>query len=345
MVSESPGQLLFVGFEGASVPGDVADLVRAGRVGGVVLFGRNLPNEADACALVDELHHLAPAERPLTLCIDQEGGRVQRLPSPWTRWPAMQRIGERARPEDAAALGSAMGRELAELGVDVDFAPCVDLAPEHGAGVIGDRSFGSDPERVAALAVAFVRGLQAAGVAGCAKHFPGHGRTGVDSHDRLPVLDVPLETLRTSDWIPFRACIEAGVRAVMVGHLAIAGVDDERPATLSPVTARHLRQVLGFAGVVVSDDLDMGAVAGSHTPAEIVAGGLRAGLDVFLACKDPELRAGVLEALEGSAPSALRGPLTRLRSLKRHYAGGRRRSRRPVSYPEHAALCRALARA
>ncbi|MDJ0785589.1 MAG: beta-N-acetylhexosaminidase [Myxococcota bacterium] len=322
--ADAPGQLLFAGFEGSEVPDDLAEGIASGRIGGVVLFARNLPDEPTSRALVRSLHRCAPAEAPLIVSIDEEGGRVQRLPAPFSRWPAARELGDAHPPEKSGEVGRGLGRELGELGIDLDFAPCVDVAGEGVTSAIGDRSFGSSPERVAAHAVAVVRGLQQEGVGACAKHFPGHGRARVDSHESLPCLDVGLDVLRASDFLPFRACIEADVSSVMVGHLALAELDAREPATFSVPILRCLREELGFQGVVFSDDLDMGALRG--TPAsEIVARGLRAGIDGFLACRDPELRVGLQDALEASPRSALRPALERMRRLKRRFAGGRRR--------------------
>ena len=162
--AQQPGQLLFAGFEGTRVPEDLGALISDGRVGGAVIFERNVESPSQLRALVDDLHARAPAEAPLTVAIDQEGGRVQRCRAPWTEWPPMRALGERGTPDDTRAVARALGRELADLRVDLDFAPCVDVDGGPGEAVIGDRSFSPSPDAVARHAAAFVEALQSAGL-------------------------------------------------------------------------------------------------------------------------------------------------------------------------------------
>ena len=236
-----PGQLLFAGFEGVEPPPELAELVTQGRIGGVVLFSRNVRDPEQLQRLVDALHERAPAERPLSVAIDQEGGRVQRLRQPWTEWPPMRSLGERDRTDDTRALGRALARELADLRIDLDFAPVVDVDTNPDNPVIGDRSFASSPAAVARHGVALIEGLQAEGVAACAKHFPGHGDTSLDSHLALPRIDHDLARLREIELPPFRAAAEAGVASMMTAHVVISRLDPELPATLSPVALGNLR--------------------------------------------------------------------------------------------------------
>ena len=263
-----PGQLLFAGFDGPELPADLAALIAQGRVGGVTLFARNLRAPAQVRELVHELLDRAPAGAPLTVAIDQEGGRVQRLRAPWTEWPPMRRLGERDRPEETRALARALGRELADLGIDLDFAPVVDVDSNPANPVIGDRSFSPSPERVALHAVAFIEALQAEGVAACAKHFPGHGDTDVDSHLELPRLACDMERLREIELPPFRAAIGCGVASVMTAHILFPRLDPQLPATLSRDVLSCLRGELGYGGLVFSDDLEMEAIA-SHFAAAV----------------------------------------------------------------------------
>ncbi|MBW2579320.1 MAG: glycoside hydrolase family 3 protein, partial [Deltaproteobacteria bacterium] len=190
-----PGQLLFAGFEGLELPEDLARLIAAGRVGGVVLFARNVGDPDQVQSLNAALHACAPEGAPLLIAIDQEGGRIQRLRDPWTQWPPMQRLGEADDLEMTAAVARALAVELSNLGIGLDFAPCVDVDTNPANPIIGDRSFGCEPTRVAAHAAPFIRAMQDAGVAACAKHFPGHGDTACDSHLELPRLDHDLARL------------------------------------------------------------------------------------------------------------------------------------------------------
>lgn len=340
---EAPGQLLFAGFESTEIPPALRAAIGAGRVGGVVLFRRNFASLAQARHLVAELHALAPTDAPLVVAVDEEGGRVQRLREWLTPWPPMRRLGERDDPALTAALGRALGRELAELGIDLDFAPVVDVDTNPGSPVIGDRSFAREPAAVARHACAFLRALQAEGVAGCAKHFPGHGDARVDSHHALPVLHHDLPRLQAVELPPFRAAIEAGVASVMTAHVLLPALDPTEPATLSPRALALLRQNLGWDGLVLSDDLDMRAVSERHAPAELARRALEAGVDVLLACREPARQEGLLAGLEALPRTLVARPLARLAAFKARYAGGRRAGRVAPDYAAHAALAQQLA--
>jgi beta-N-acetylhexosaminidase len=338
-----PGQLLFAGFEGAEVPGDLAALVREGRVGGVVLFARNLRGPAQVRELVARLHELAPADAPLCVAIDQEGGRVQRLRAPWTEWPPMRRLGERDDLRETARVAGGLARELADLGIDLDFAPVVDVDTNPANPVIGDRSFGREAERVARHARAFIEAMQGAGVAACAKHFPGHGDTSEDSHVALPRVDHPLSRLREVELVPFRAAAAAGVASMMTAHVVLPCFDARLPATLCAPALDLLRGEVGYDGVVFGDDFEMAAVAGHFPPREAARRALEAGVDALLVCSRADLRAEVLAELE-SGPEARLGPaLGRLAALKRRFAGGRLASAGGPPYPAHAELAQRLA--
>jgi len=339
-----PGQLLFVGFEGLELPPDVARLIAAGRVGGVVLFARNIDGPEQVRILSAALHACAPAGAPLLIAIDQEGGRIQRLRDPWTLWPPMQRLGEVDDPEVTAAVGRALAVELLDLGIGLDFAPCVDVDTNPANPIIGDRSFGSEPMHVAAHAAHFIRSMQEAGVASCAKHFPGHGDTSCDSHLELPRLDHDLARLRAVELPPFASAIEAGVASIMTAHILFPALDAKRPATLAPDVMAILREELAYDGVVFSDDLEMKAVADHHSPKALVDGCLEAGVDSLLVCKDPGLRDEVLRGLERAPDARLENPLRRMIDLKQRFAGLRepleRADREPIAppYAEHLAL-------
>jgi beta-N-acetylhexosaminidase len=337
-----PGQLLFAGFEGTEPPPDLLGLVAQGRVGGVVLFSRNVSGPEQLRRLVDALHERAPAEHPLSVAVDQEGGRVQRLRQPWTEWPPMRSLGERDRIDDTRALGRALARELADLRIDLDFAPVVDVDTNPDNPVIGDRSFASTPAAVARHAVALIEGLQEQGVAACAKHFPGHGDTSLDSHLALPRIDHDLARLREIELPPFRAAAEAGVASMMTAHVVISRLDPELPATLSPAALGLLRDEIGYDGLVFSDDLEMAAVADHFAPRDAVRRALEAGCDALLVCEHSALRDEVIGALEALPDRLLEAPARRLAAFKAHHAGGRRASPAGPPYAEHAKLQHSL---
>ena len=338
-----PGQLLFVGFPGTRVPPELAVRIREGRVGGVVLFRRNVESPEQVRALTRELHELAPADAPLTICIDQEGGRVQRLRDPWTEWPAMRALGPRS-VDDTKAFARCLALELLDAGFDLDFAPVVDVDSNPDNPVIGDRSFARDAATVAAHGAAFIRAMQGAGLAACAKHFPGHGDTDLDSHLALPRLDLDLERLHRVELPPFRAAIAADVASVMTAHVLFPKLDRERPATLSPEVMGMLREELGYDGLVLSDDIEMRAVADHFSVEDRSLGALRAGVDVILACSQADLREELLAKLERAPDGLVEHGLRRLIAFKERF-------RAPVvvplteagpPFPSHRALAEEL---
>ncbi len=338
----SPGQLLFVGFEGCEPPAELSERIAAGRVGGVVLFRRNFESAGQARASIEALHAAAPPAWPLVVAIDEEGGRVQRLRDWWTAWPPMRRLGDCDDLSLTAAMARALGRELADLRIDLSFAPVVDVDTNPANPVIGDRSFGRTPELVARHARAFLTGLQAEGVAACAKHFPGHGDTELDSHHALPVLAHDLARLRAIELPPFATAIDAGVASVMTAHLLLPALDPEAPATLSARVLQLLRRELGYDGLVFSDDLDMAAVADRHPPRELVARALSAGVDVLLACRDARRQAELLAALEDAPAALLAAPLARLAAFKARFSGGRASRGSAPPYPRHQQLAQRI---
>ncbi len=323
------------------MPRDLADLVQEGRVGGVVLFARNLRDPVQVRELTASLHALAPREAPLVIAMDQEGGRVQRLREPWTAWPSMRRLALAADLASTRAVARAIAVELRDVGVGLNFAPCVDVdaSPDHA--IIGDRSFSMDAAAVSAQASAYIDAMQHEQVACCAKHFPGHGGTTIDSHSELPRLRQSLEALRRTALPPFRAAAKSGVAAMMTAHIVFERVDARRPATLSRAVLELLRHEVGFEGVVFTDDLEMRAVVDHDTPAGLTLGSLKAGADAVLVCRHADFREEALAVLERAPDGVVEAALERVVKFKGSYAGDRRPAR-PLGppYPEHRALAR-----
>ncbi|MFN8600261.1 MAG: beta-N-acetylhexosaminidase [Candidatus Binatia bacterium] len=354
--ADQPGQALFAGFEGTSCPGPLLDLIAAGRVGGVVLFARNVESPGQVLDLVRQLRAHEPDGAPLVVAIDQEGGRVQRLRAPWTVWPPMRRLGELGdaassdgAPLDAtAAVARALAVELRDCGIALDFAPVVDVDSNPANPVIGDRSFGRDPRQVAAHARAFIGAMQAERVACCAKHFPGHGDTTLDSHLALPKIAHDLDRLLAVELPPFAAAVETGVASVMSAHVVFEAIDAKRPATFSPDVIALLRERLRFDGLVFSDDLEMKAVADHWQPREMVDLALGAGVDALLACRSFELVTALLERLESLPDATIEPALRRVATLKRRFAQplfeAADASTAGPPYPEHLALAARLSR-
>jgi beta-N-acetylhexosaminidase len=296
------GQLLSVGFDGTSAPQELLARIAASEVGGVMLFRPNIVDPAQVAALVGALRAAAPADAPLLVSIDQEGGIVQRLRAPATVWPPMLAVGAAGDLARTAAVGRALGEELAAVGVGWNFAPVLDVHTNPANPVIGDRAFGTTPEAVSGQALAFWRGLRGAGLVGCGKHFPGHGDTRTDSHHELPVVEHDLERLRRVELAPFVAAVRAGVEALMTAHVLYPALDPEHPATLSRRIATDLlRSELGFRGVLVSDDFGMRAVADRYPIDELAPGAIEAGLDHLLIREPASRQQAAFEALVRAA--------------------------------------------
>lgn len=293
----SAGQVLLVGFPGRQLPPDLVGVARDGALGGFVLFRRNLGGLEQVAALCGELIAAFPDAEPPFVAVDQEGGRVQRLGAPVLQLPPMRRLGQLDDPALTEQAGALLGRQLAALGFNWDFAPVLDVDSNPQSPVIGDRSFGAEPERVIAHGRAFARGLRGAGVAACGKHFPGHGDTALDSHFALPELAHDRARLQRVELAPF-AALAGELEAMMTAHIVTRALDPERPATLSrTVLTGLLREQLGFTGLLVSDDLEMKAISDHFGVGFAACEAIAAGCDCILICSKPELYAEAVAAL------------------------------------------------
>ncbi|GAA2068126.1 glycoside hydrolase family 3 protein [Leifsonia soli] len=292
---------LLPGFVGTTLPAWLEERLRGG-LGGVCLFGQNIATAEQLRALTDAIYAANP---DAVVAIDEEGGDVTRLyygsGSPYPGNAILGRLGDPGYTERVARR---VGEELRRAGVNLDFAPDIDINSNPDNPVIGVRSFGSSPEVVAEHGAAWTRGLQSAGVAVAAKHFPGHGDTGTDSHLELPVVDLSPQQLRERELVPFRAVIDAGARAVMTSHILLPQLDAVLPATLSPaIIGGMLRGELGFDGVVVSDALDMRGASGDRGIPEAAVLALAAGCDLL--CIGTENTDDELAAIERAIADAL----------------------------------------
>jgi beta-N-acetylhexosaminidase len=292
------GQLLIGSFPSYDVPVELRALAREFDLGGIILFGRNIESPEQVSELAAEAENLS-AGQPLWVSVDQEGGRVARLKTPFTVWPPMATLGRSGSEALAARFAAALAAELSAVGITLDYAPVLDIHTNPKNPVIGDRALAESAAEVARLGRSVIRALQGAGLAACGKHFPGHGDTSTDSHAELPLVEHSPDRLRAVEFEPFRAAIAEDVAFMMTAHVLVPALDAERPATLSPSIVQHLlREELGFGGVILSDDLEMKAVSARYAVPDAAVAAINAGCDGLLICSgNVDLQAQALEAL------------------------------------------------
>lgn len=327
------GQLAIAGFAGQRIPAELRALAREFDLGGVILFARNVEAPEQVAELAREAQSLAK-DLPLWVSVDQEGGRVARLKSPFTVWPPMSTLGRSGDEELAVRFARALAAELTAVGISLAYTPVLDVLTNPGNPVIGDRALAGRAEDVARLGRAIIETLQADGIAACGKHFPGHGDTSVDSHVDLPLVEHAPDRLEAVEFVPFRAAIDARVAAIMTAHLLVPALDEERPATLSArVVGAMLKQRLGYEGLVLSDDLEMKAISQRYGLPEATVGAIGAGCDAVLLCgaaQEPQVLAleAVIHAVEeGTLPlPRVEDALARHRRVKERFLAARRPS-------------------
>ena len=331
-------QLLVAGIEGTQLGQDAVQAVQDYQVGGVILFGRNVESAWQLAELTNGLKDLNGDYTPLFLCVDQEGGRVDRMPPEVERTPSAWSVGQTLDTEGVgAAYGALLAEECAAFGFNMDFAPSLDIWSNPDNTVIGDRAFGNDWEWTAFFGMSAVESMEEqGGVIPVVKHFPGHGDTSVDSHVALPVVDKSLEELWQSELVPFNMTLnqedyfgaQAGpsAPAVMVAHILLSQVDPDYPASLSHrVVTGLLREEMGFDGVVCTDDLTMGAVSNTYGMGEAAVLAVEAGCDLLLVCHGADnltaARDALLEAADSGrlSPERLDESVKRILSLKTEY--------------------------
>ena len=316
---ELAGSLLMTGIPGLDLDHDTLAALRRLAPSGIILFARNFRDAEQLARLNAELHALP--SRPL-IAIDQEGGRVARLGDPFTSFPPAREVGAGVDLALAEDVGRALALEMASVGVDIDFAPVLDVDSNPANPIIGDRAFSSRAEEVAACATAFLRGLHSGGVLGCGKHFPGHGDTELDSHIDLQTVRRSRQELESTELVPFRAAIRVGVPMLMTAHVLYPALDETNPATFSESILRDLlRREMGFDGVVISDDLEMGAVSRHMQVEDAAVSALLAGIDWVLICNDLDLAVRAAERVAAAIddgrldPKALAASARRIRGL------------------------------
>lgn len=310
---------MMIGFDGTCMNRDIEHAVVDLGVGGMILFSRNIVSPEQTGALCADIQNLARqnGQPPLFIAVDQEGGQVARFRKPFTEFqgnPFME------TPADAERFAGIVSKELRSVGVNMNFAPVVDCIPEGLDGIMAGRVFRGTPERVARMGATVIGGFQQNGLMAVAKHFPGIGRTVLDSHLDLPRLDVDQAEMERTDLIPFARAIEAGVSGIMLSHILYTAIDPLWPASLSEaISKRWLRQALGYPGLIMTDDLDMGAVA-KHFPLETaVLQAAAADVDLMLICHwGPNIDAAfeLLQTFSKSHPEMTAASLQRIANTK-----------------------------
>lgn len=322
---EQVGQLFMIGFDGTEVSTDLRAFLREYQPGGVILFARNLESMSQIVELTNELQRCSP-HAPLLIAIDQEGGRVSRLPKDFTIFPACDVVGRCQSADLAYAVAATTAKELLAVGINMNMSPVLDVNSNPSNPVIGDRAFGTTPTIVSELGLATIRGLQDNRVVPCGKHFPGHGDTNADSHLELPVVTAPRARLEQTEFPPFQRAIEQGLPTIMTAHVLYRELDARRPATLSPTIIQgFLREELAYDGLVLTDDLEMHAIIDHYGIEEAAVQAMLAGCDMPLICKDRsrEIAAmnGVRHAIECGKISTerLEHSLARIRRVKERF--------------------------
>ena len=286
------------GFEGTDLNGDLKFLIDNLRVGGIIIFSRNITGRdqlENLCKGASE-YALACGLPGLLIAIDQEGGTVARLKAPdFTEFPGAPGIANEA---DAAMFAQTTARELLDVGINMNMAPVMDVAPEGFDSIMSKRIYSCDPHQVSKIGAVIIDGLQESGVMAVAKHFPGIGRTTLDSHLQRPDLDTPFEKLEQFDLIPFDAAIEHNAAGIMLSHVRYTSIDPQWPASLSPEIVKNLlRNKMNYDGVVLTDDLEMHAVSDHYDTATMARQILDADVDIALICKSRYLIQDAFESM------------------------------------------------
>ncbi|WP_119066395.1 beta-N-acetylhexosaminidase [Aggregatilinea lenta] len=349
-LEEKIGQMLVVGFQGLEPPGYIPDWLAKGRIGGVILFARNVATPVQLAQLVQTCHDAA--SQPCLVAIDQEGGVVARLRDGFTESPGAMALGAADLETLAENVSSVLATEMRALGINWNLAPALDITHNIHNPSVGTRSLGIDPERIARLGAAQVRGFQHAGVAATAKHFPGKADTPVDPHVSLPVIEGELDTMWDTDLVPFRAVSQAGIASMLITHAQFKSIDAQ-PSTLSPkIIEGLLRRDMGFEGLVVTDCMEMKAVTNAYGPGESAVLAALAGANIILFSHTREYQEAAHDALLEAARSGrlpeekIDFSLSKIQAMKARFAvTDNRPSMDVIRCSDHLAVMEEAARA
>jgi len=300
-IEEKIGQMFIVGIEGVEINEETKKFIQEYRVGGIILYGKNITDSRQLLDLINSIKEFNKKEGnlPLFISIDEEGGRVSRMPDEFRKFPSNLEIGKLRDAAFSYEIGKTIAEEISLFGINMNYGPVLDVNSNPKNPVIGDRSFSHDTEVVKELGISTMKGLKDGGIIPVIKHFPGHGDTSVDSHLELPSVDKDLRELKELELIPFIGAISEGADAVMVAHILLRKIDSQYPATLSKqVIMDVLRDELGFEGVVITDDMTMGAIRNHYGIKDAVVKSIEAGSDIILIAHDFEKKIEGIEAVK-----------------------------------------------
>lgn len=332
-MDEKIGQMFIVGFDGVNPNNKITDMIQNQHAGGVILFQRNIGNPEQLLALNNALKNInmksyaMPKESiPLFLSVDEEGGSVSRLPEQLRKLPTALSVGEINDKGFSYHVGSLLAEEIKMFGFNVNYAPVLDVWSNPENTVIGDRAFGTNPNIVSDLGIETMKGIRDAGIIPVVKHFPGHGNTVVDSHIGLPKVDYDLNRLNDFELVPFKSAIENQADVVMIAHILMTSIDPENPATLSKkIVTDILRKQMGFSGVVITDDMTMGAIKMNYDIGDAAVKSVLAGSDIILVCHGYDKQMEALNAVKDGVKNGtisedrINESVSRILELKKRY--------------------------
>ena len=321
------GQMILAGISGTTLDTNAKNLISQFHVGGIIFYKNNFETPEQTVQLVNQLKAGNSSNLPLFLSVDQEGGKVTRLPGGLVNFPPNNQIGEVNDPEFSYKVGSLLGYELKEFGLNLNFAPVLDINSNPNNPVIGDRSLGNNSEIVSTLGIQTMKGIQSQNVIPTIKHFPGHGDTSVDSHLELPIVNKSLKELKELELIPFKRAIDDGADVVMVAHILLPELDKINPASMSKaVMTDILRKQLNFTGVIITDDMTMGAIIEHFDIGKAAVESVKAGSDIILIGHDYNNVVMIISSLKSAVGNGeiseqrLNESVERIIQLKRKYS-------------------------
>lgn len=299
-LDEKIGQLIIAGFDGIALDDNAKSLIKDDKIGGIILFGENVESVPQLVNLTNSIKFENSSNKiPMFISVDEEGGSVSRMPKELRKFPSNRIIGDRNDDKLSYNIGKMIGKEIRSFGFNMNYAPVLDINSNPNNKVIGNRSFGNNVEVVSRLGIQTMKGLMDSNAISVVKHFPGHGDTSIDSHISLPVVEKDLEKLNSFEFIPFKKAIENGVDAIMVSHILLTQIDKNNPATMSKaVVSDILRGNLGFNGVIITDDMTMGAITQNYSIENAAINSINAGTDIILVCHQYKNIKSTIEAIK-----------------------------------------------